>query len=198
MGFFAILFLDPFGLKHLALDSILHIICSEYIMNTLGVIKTRRSIRAFKASCIPGKVIDEIIEAGRWAPSGLNNQPWRFMVLEEEKKNALASFTRYSYIIKGADKAILVFLDKKTSYNREKDLMAIGACVQNMLLHIHSIKLGACWLGEILNSRNKIKKLLGIPNHMELEAVIAIGEPRGRSKTSRRKELKKLLICAHS
>jgi len=163
-------------------------------MDILNLIKTRRSVRRFKKYKVPAKVIEKILEAGRWAPSGLNNQPWKFMILEGESKDSLAQYTHYSSIIKGADKVILVFMDKKTSYNHEKDLMAIGACIQNMLTFVHSQKLGACWLGEILNKRNKISRLLKLPSGLALEAVIALGKPLVPSGKGRRKSLKNLIV----
>ncbi|MDP2923431.1 MAG: nitroreductase [Candidatus Omnitrophota bacterium] len=163
-------------------------------MDILNLIRSRRSIRKFKKSNIPAKTIEKILEAGRWAPSGLNNQPWQFMVLGGTQKDVLAKYTHYGYIIKGADKAILVFLDKKSSYNQEKDLMAIGACIQNMLLYIHSIGLAACWLGEILNKRSKIKNFLKLPQNLELEAVLALGKPLIYPKKGKRKALRKLFI----
>ena len=166
-------------------------------MSILEVIKARRSVRKFKQKAVPLKVIEGILEAGRWAPSGLNNQPWRFMVLGKEKKDSLAQFTLYGRIVKGADKVILVFLDKKASYNYEKDLMAIGACIQNMLLYIHSIKLGACWLGEILNQREKVQGFLKISKILELEAVIALGYPAAGIKKGRRKQPKDLSMAKY-
>ncbi|MCM8819435.1 MAG: nitroreductase [Candidatus Omnitrophica bacterium] len=163
-------------------------------MDILTLIKTRRSIRKFKKESVLSKIIKNILEAGRWAPSGLNNQPWRFMVLEGELKDKVASYTKYSYIIKSADKIILVFLDKACSYNYEKDLLAIGACIQNMLLYIHSIGLGACWLGEILNRRDEIKKLLCLKENLELEAVLAIGKPAIYPRKTSRKKVEELMI----
>jgi nitroreductase len=163
-------------------------------MDILPLIKTRRSVRKFKKGVVPYKDVKKILEAGRWAPSGLNNQPWKFMVLEGERKNALANYTKYGYIVKGANKVILIFLDKDVSYNYEKDLMAVGACIQNMLLHIHSLKLGACWLGEILNKREEVRKFLKIPKNLQLEAVIALGKPAVYPKRGKRKELKSLIV----
>lgn len=160
----------------------------------LNAIKTRRSIRKFKKKAVSEKLISEILEAGRWAPSGLNNQPWRFKVLEGEKKDSLCAFTHYGQVIKGADKLILVFMDKKTAYSWEKDLMAIGASIENMLLYIHSKKLVACWLGEILNQRKKIYKFLKIPPALELEAAIALGYPLNKSPQGKRKSLKSLIV----
>jgi len=164
------------------------------MIDALELIKSRRSIRKFSKESVPSKTIEKVLEAGRWAPSGLNNQPWRFVVLTDEKKDLLAEYTHYGYIIKGADKVILVFLDKKSSYNYEKDLMAIGACIQNMLLYAHSQKLGCCWLGEILNKRKEIQKLLSFPEKLELKAVLAIGKLGNRSTKGKRKILKDLIV----
>jgi len=163
-------------------------------MDILKLIKTRRSVRKFKSKDVDKGIIDEILEAGRWAPSGLNNQPWKFMVLEEEGKNSLAEHTKYSEIIKGANKLIVVFFDKKDSYNRDKDLMAIGACIENMLMFIHSKGIGACWLGEILNQKNKIHKFLKISKSLELVAVLALGYPLKSASPTKRKKIKDLII----
>jgi len=163
-------------------------------MDTLTLIQSRRSIRKFKKANISAKIIEKILETGRWAPSGLNNQPWRFVVLEGSKKDTLAKYTHYGHIIESADKAILVFLDKKSSYNLEKDLMAIGACIKNMLLYTHSLGLGACWLGEILNQRKGVQEFLKTPKNLILQAVIALGYPSVLPKKSKRKNLKQLII----
>ncbi|MBU2102246.1 MAG: nitroreductase family protein [Candidatus Omnitrophica bacterium] len=163
-------------------------------MNILKTIQSRRSIRRFTKHAIPLRTAEKILESGRWAPSGLNNQPWRFMVLSAEDKDALAGYTKYSHIIKSADKVILVFLDKKTSYNYEKDLLAVGACTQNMLLYIHSIGLGACWLGEILHKRDEINKFFKLSGNLQLEAALAFGKPATHPKKGKRKTLKSLLL----
>jgi len=163
-------------------------------MDALGLIKTRRAIRRFKKEPVSDKQIEAILEAGRWSPSGINNQPWRFMVLDGVRKNFLAEYTVYSSIVRGSDKVILVFLDRGESYHYEKDLMAIGACVQSMLLYIHSCGLGACWLGEILNKRAEIEKLLAIPKGLEMEALIALGKPAIIPKAGKRMLLKDLLV----
>jgi len=163
-------------------------------VDILELIKTRRSVRKFKNKDISREIINNILEVGRWAPSGLNNQPWKFMVLEQETKDSLAECTKYSNIVKSADKLIVVFFDKGDSYNRDKDLMAIGACIQNMLISIHFKGLGACWLGEILNQKDRIYKLLKTPKNLELAAVLALGYPLNPPRRARRKKLKDLII----
>lgn len=102
-------------------------------MTLAEVIKQRRSIRQYQDKMPKEVDIQKILEAGTWAPSGLNNQPWKFKVTKNKEKNGLAEFTKYSQIIRDAPVAICVFLDIGKSYNHEKDIMAIGACIQNIL-----------------------------------------------------------------
>jgi nitroreductase len=144
----------------------------------LEQIKNRRSIRKFTPSGVDEKLIDLIIEMGTWAPSGLNNQPWKFVVLRDPSvKNEISTMTRYSHIIQGAPVCLAVFLDNSESYDRVKDIQAIGACIQNMLLTIHDLGLGGVWLGEILKNRESLENILKVPAECELMAVIALGHP---------------------
>lgn len=64
--------------------------------------------------------------------------------------------------------------------------MAIGACIQNMLLAVHSLELGAVWLGEILREKEKVNRILNAPHPLELMAVIAIGYPVERAASTRK------------
>jgi nitroreductase len=59
----------------------------------LELMKNTRSIRRFKADPLPGAFIDQIIDAGRWAPSGFNQQPWEFIVIRKPAiKNKIIEF----------------------------------------------------------------------------------------------------------
>ena len=161
----------------------------------LNLIKTRRSIRQFTSQDIEDEKLHKILEAGIWAPSGLNNQPWKFAIIKDEKtQSALASLTRYSTIIEGAPIAIVVFFDTSESYDRTKDIQAIGACIQNMLLAIHALELGGVWLGEILNNKEKVSQVLGAPDNLELMAVIALGYPAEKEKKGSRKDLDEVVF----
>jgi nitroreductase len=61
----------------------------------LELVKKRRSIRRFKPDPIPDEYVDKIIEAGRWAPSGFNLQPWEFVVVKDkELKDKIVEFSR--------------------------------------------------------------------------------------------------------
>ncbi len=160
-------------------------------MDIFELIKTRRSIRKFTDEPVSDEIIDKLIEAGAWAPSGLNNQPWKFAVIRDnELKTKISTLTRYSRIVLNANTLIAVLLDNSLTYDRTKDCQAIGACIQNMLLAIHSIGLGAVWLGEILKNKDKVLELLGgPPRDLELMAVIALGHPAGKGGKGMRKDL---------
>jgi len=161
----------------------------------LDIIKTRRSVRKFKPDRITDDLIEKILEAGRWAPSGLNNQAWRFAIVTDKSTiTMIAGLTHYTKIVLTAQALIPVFLDTAGSYHREKDIQSIGACLQNMLLEIHALGLGAVWLGEIIKSNEQIKKILRLPEELELMAVIALGYPDETPRATKRKELKELVV----
>ncbi len=158
-------------------------------------IKERRSVRKYTTEMPGDDLIESVLDAGRWAPSGLNNQPWKFLVVKDpERKSALAGLTKYARVIDSAPVAVCVFLDQDVSYNREKDIMAVGACVQNMLLAAYSLGLGTCWLGEILNKKDEVASYLKVPSDCELMAVITLGYPAGEPEKGSRRSLDSFLV----
>jgi nitroreductase len=161
----------------------------------IDTILNRRSVREFTDRPISKDEINTILNAGRWAPSGLNNQPWRFIVVRNpETIHKLSECTHYSSIIAGAPLLIAAFLDTEHSYNRTKDIQAIGASIQNMLLACCELGLGAVWLGEILNQSEKVNSIIECPSKLELMAVLAIGEPVSKERTSTRKALSEIVF----
>ncbi len=155
----------------------------------LDLIRTRRSVRRFTSREVPEALVEAILDAGRWAPSGKNNQPWRFAVIRESSlREALAGLTRYGVSVRQAQVLIALFLDTAASYDRTKDLQACGACLQNMLLAAHALDLGAVWLGEILARSGEVARMVEAPAQYELMAMLALGFPRadGRTTTARR------------
>ncbi|HQI82655.1 MAG TPA: nitroreductase [Deltaproteobacteria bacterium] len=162
----------------------------------LDLIRTRRSVRSFVGTEVGDEMVEKVLEAGRWAPSGMNNQPWRFAVIRDrDLKDRVGRLTRYRRIVHAADTLIAVFLDTTAGYHRTKDIQAMGACIQNMLLAIHGLGLGGVWLGEILKSGGELRALLDAPDHYELMAVIALGYPAEKSvQQPERKDLASLVF----
>lgn len=158
-------------------------------------IRERRTIRNFSDKDIPLDIIKKLIEAGSYAPSGHNNQPWRFIIIKDKEfKDNLAKYTIYGNIIKKANSLILVFMDKENSYHREKDLMAIGASIQNILLYAYSLGIGTAWLGEILKNADEIRNLCKLEERYELFCVIAIGWIDKKPKKVEREPVSNLIL----
>lgn len=159
-------------------------------MNLFKLIKTRRSIRKFTEEPVADEFINKVIESGTWAPSGKNNQPWKFAIIKNrELKAQVAELTHYSKCVLSANVLIAVFLDNSASYHKIKDAQAIGSCLQNMLLTIHDEGLGAVWLGEILKNGDKVRDLVNGSADLELMAVVALGYPAGDGGKGSRKKI---------
>ena len=91
-------------------------------------------------------------------------------------------------IIENAPVRIAVFLDHSRVSDRTKDVQAVGASIQNMLLTIHSMELGGVGLGEILQNKEKVEELLRVDKDLELMAVVALGHPNGRALRSAKQD----------
>jgi nitroreductase len=161
----------------------------------LQAIQARRSVRHFLDAPVSRDLIMSALAAASWAPSGLNNQPWRFAIIwDQPMQKALAAQTRYAAILDSAPVLIAVFLDNEASYDYTKDCQAVGACLQNLLLALDSLELGAVWIGEILKNKERVRKILELPARFELMAVVAVGHPAHRNQNSHRRPLNELIL----
>ncbi len=162
------------------------------IVNT---ILKRSSIRKYKTEDVSEGLINTILQSGRYAPSGLNNQPWRFSIIKnQEIKSAISDLTKYKRIVLECNTCIAVYYNIAAGYNRDKDIMSIGACIENMLLTAHALGLGGVWLGEILNQKEEVNRLLQVDEGNELMAVIALGYPEKSETQKSRVELEDLML----
>jgi len=163
--------------------------------SVLEAIYRRRSIREFTDKEISREQLHEIVKAAIWAPSGLNNQPWRFAVIKApEIKEQVAEQTHYGHIVRNANALIAVYLSKEDMYDTVKDTQSAGACIQNILLAAEALDLGAVWLGQILKNKVEVNKILGLTDSFDLMAVVALGYPLHHKQKSRRKDISELLI----
>ena len=159
-------------------------------MDILEVIKTRRSIRKYKPDSISEQEINRILEAGRWAPSADNSQPWKFVVLRDpERRKRLADILTWGKFLSKAALGIAVTINPKAS---ECPVQDGAAATQNILLEAHSLGLGACWIGTYdSEDEASAKKALNIPEDERLLSIIAIGRP-AETPQKARKELSEL------
>ncbi len=161
----------------------------------LEAIYSRRSIREYTTEEVDRELLQQIVEAGLWAPSGLNNQPWRFVIVRDgDMREQLAEQTHYGHIVRAAKGLIAVYLDKEAMYDPVKDHQSAGACIQNMLLAAEALGLGAVWLGQILKNKGEVNRILGLDSRLDLMAVVAIGHPLHRKQSSQRKPLQEVIL----
>ncbi len=152
-------------------------------------IRQRRSIRKFDSKKIPRKVIKEIVEAGRYAPSSHNSQPWRFVVIENREKIRMLSDYIKSWFRKriGIGRIFGIFnsgIRKEVESGKKRLVEAdlffydapalIAVCsedgkfadkdcacaAQNMMLAARSMGIGSCWIGFADVVINTDKKLM--------------------------------------
>jgi nitroreductase len=86
------------------------------------------------------------------------------------------------------------FLDTSSLYHREKDIMGLGAAIENILLAIEASGLGGVWLGEIIKAREKVEEILSAHENSEFFGVVALGYPNVKKfKQRKRKELSEII-----
>ncbi len=171
---------------------------SEQTNPVLAALHERRSIRKYTGDPVSGENLLQILDAGRWAPSGKNNQPWKFAALlaGDPRQEQLSGLTKYQPLIQGGKAFVAVFLEKSRMYDPVKDHQAAGACIQNMLLAAHALGLGGVWVGEILKSTPQVLELFHLsPEEYEFMALLVFGHPAAEGASSRR-ELSEFLVEA--
>jgi nitroreductase len=162
----------------------------------LELIKGRRFRRKFTAREVDDSLVEAVLEAGRWAPSGINNQPWRFVAVREpDVKAHFGDLTRYGKIITSAPVFISVFIYLLSMYNQSREDQSLGACLQNMLLMAEVLGLGAVWLGELLKNAGVVREVLGNSFELTLMAVVVLGWPAAKNEQGQRKPLDELVLA---
>jgi len=163
----------------------------------LEAIARRRSIRQFTADSIRREEVLAILEAGRLAPSGKNNQACRFLPVfaGEAGQEALAKLTAYGKILRNAQLLLVVCLDKEHTYDQIKDSQSAGAAIQNMMLAAHSLGIGSVWIGQILAQEQAALKAVHLdPERYQLMAVLCFGRPNDPNAALNRQPLSTFLL----
>lgn len=149
-------------------------------MDCLEAIRTRRSIRAFTREKVPEKHIKTIIEAGMYAPSAGNQQPWQFVVITDKSiLSKVPDIHPYATMVPEASAAILVCGDTNLEKFKGYWVQDCAAAVQNMLLAVHALGLGAVWTG-VYPRHERVQgfqKLCKVPDHVVPLALVPIGYP---------------------
>ena len=116
--------------------------------DTMTTLLNRRSIRAFKPEQITDEELNAVLEAGKYAPSGANQQSALFVVVQDRKTRETIS--RMNQAVTGGDAdpyygaptVVLVLADKAKVTPVEDASVALG----NMFNAAPSLGLGSCWV----------------------------------------------------
>lgn len=181
-------------------------------MDIYTVIKNRRSHRLYKPDPVPREVLERVIEAALWAPSGTNAQPWEITVLAGQARDEFVALASHSFedlepklrTVLAEDKvafvkqffknlggapvviAVTVWKDPDPMIN-ESYIQSGAALMQNLLLAAEAEGLGTCWMTGVLSREKELLKYLGLEER-HLLAITPIGYSAKQPPVVPRKE----------
>lgn len=169
------------------------------VMNpVLENIKTRRSVRSYLDKPVPKDLIEKVLEAGNYAPTGNNRQAWRFVVVTEAEMRSKLYDTAYANWKKFFDnikKNSPEHYEKVKHYGEMKDpvyyeapcvIFVIGSSpldcamvTENMMLAAHSLGLGNCYLyfGAQVTNNPQIVEALDLKENEKIYGPVILGYP---------------------
>jgi nitroreductase len=167
-------------------------------VDVFEAIRGRRSVRKFRNQDIAERVIEEIIDAGRWAPSAGNLQPWEFVIVHEtETKKKLAEAALGQSLLEQAPVVIVICADEKRSSQRYGErgrttycLQDTAAAAQNMHLAAYSMGLATCWVGAF--DEESAARILKIPPKVRPLAMMPIGYAAESPEPRKRRPIKEI------
>lgn len=164
-------------------------------MDILELIKQRRAVRAYTDKALNEEDIETILQAGQYAPSPLNSQPWHFtLIRNKETLEILSKKAQHASFLSEAQLLIIVTVDTSVDIDKwlkqhNQHLYSGAACLQNMWLAATALDIGCCWttLDEVFT-----KKQITIPKEHAIIGSLALGhnkEPRKAHAKEDRKPL---------
>ncbi|OGW76101.1 MAG: hypothetical protein A2Z72_01950 [Omnitrophica bacterium RBG_13_46_9] len=189
-------------------------------MDLLDLIKKRRTVRKHKSKRVPKEIIEKIIEAGRWAPSAHNLQPWKFVIVDNDDKiNQIADlldkradelYSGFNIVMRDTAKnlrrshlLLAIYSNKIITDKFNKlgspyseigniyEIQSVTNAIENILLYSHSLNLGMAWYGMTLFCEKEINVLLNQTGR--LMAVLSLGYPDEVPAPSVRKEISEIV-----
>jgi nitroreductase len=151
-------------------------------MELFESIFNRRSVRNFTGKPIPKQGLEQIVDAGRLAPSATNRQMWDFVVVT--KREILDDILHHFYPgrkyqtcedgkFDGTTATIAVVMDIDNDFWKEDG----SAATENMLLAARALGYGSCWIeGQVRRDHEQFPELLAIPKGKRTLLMIALGE----------------------
>jgi nitroreductase len=151
-------------------------------MDVHEAINIRRSVRSYDAKrAIPPEVMERLRAALRLAPSACNFQPWHFILVTDPKlRHDLSKIANDQHFI--ADAALIVVAcglplqaHKRMAGHRNSVEVDVAIALDHLTLAAVAEGLGTCWIGAF--DEQKAKRLLEVPDELEIVALMPVGYP---------------------
>jgi nitroreductase len=158
-------------------------------MRFIELAAQRKSIRAYKKDPVPAAVLEEVLEAGRLAPSAVNFQPWRFIVLTEasERRKAAAAYPKEWFA--QAPAIIVICARPAAAWSRcdgvNYAFVDCAIAADHMTLCAAEHGFGTCWIGAF--DPAVLRKELELPAELEPVAMLLLGIPAEAGRPKNRK-----------
>ena len=161
-------------------------------MEVFDAIRTVLAVRQFRDQPIPEPIVKQIVEAGHLTASAANRQPWHFIVVQnKETLRQLGTLATTGPYTAQAPLAIVVGIDKSSPFG----ISDASRAIQDMILTAWAQGIGSNWVG--FNNLPQVKPALGIPDEVEVLAIVPFGYP-AQSLGKGNKKRKPLGEVAHS
>jgi nitroreductase len=149
-------------------------------LETWEAIRSRRDVRSFTDQPIPGDHLDEILEAGRRAPSSQNWQPWDFVAVTERSRLVkLSSVAPGAGHVAGAAAAVAVCAPASLAEDRQRTLyFDLGQATMSMLLAAAGLRIVGCHAD--VGDQELADSLLGLPADRYCAHLLSLGYPADR------------------
>ena len=179
-------------------------------MDTVTAIKNRRSNGLVTDEPVPEELIEQVLEAGTWAPSHHRTEPWRFFVLtgsgrkplgetlakiQERKMDDPESETNQKKLEATKQKpyrapvviAVAVEPSDNPKVIEQEEHGAVYAAIQNMLLAAHELGLGTYWRTGAPAYDPEMRELFGLSEKGEVLGFVYLGYPKKELPEGKRK-----------
>lgn len=146
----------------------------------LELAEKRRSVRAYRPDEVPEEMLQTVLEAGRLAPSAVNKQPWRFIVVRSETgRRALGAAYAREWFWQAPVILVVCILPEEAwtrSFDGQNYAMVDGAlALDHMTLAAAELGLGTCWIGAF--DPAAAREILGLPDGVEIVGMTPLGFP---------------------
>ncbi|MCG8571038.1 MAG: nitroreductase family protein [Spirochaetes bacterium] len=173
----------------------------------IEAIKSRRSIRKYKNTSLDDKIILELLESARLAPSGSNTQPWHFIIIKDQTTKARIveaahnqkwMLTAPVFIacvadirVRITDNRSLCLTDQSPEEELKKIIRDSSIAIEHIVLEAESRGLGTCWMAWF--TQQEIRPILSIPDDKYVTAILTLGYPDEKPNPRPRKSLEQIL-----